>query len=199
MVKLPSIRDKNVEVEGKTVIVRTGMDAPLDDNGTVMDDTRINEAIPTIQHLVKKGARVVLLTHIDRPGGKVVESQRVASTAARLSELMEQEVKPLPDCIGADVEAAVKQMKGGDVVFLENLRFHPEEEANDDDFAEQLAKLGEPRKREGGPKNEPTSYYDSILALGTDSVKTLLGKYGSLMDMDFTGRPALFDFYIKAA
>ena len=60
-------------------------------------------------------------------------------------------------------------------------------------------KLGEPRKREGGPKNEPTSYYDSILALGTDSVKTLLGKYGSLMDMDFTGRPALFDFYIKAA
>ena len=143
MVKLPSIKDKNLELEGKTVLVRTGMDVPLDDKGNVMDDSRIHEALPTIQHLVKKGAKMVLLTHIDRPGGKVVENQRIASTAARLSELLQQPVKALKDCIGSDVSSAIKEMKNGEIVFLENLRFHPEEEANDDAFAQQLAKLGD--------------------------------------------------------
>ncbi len=141
--RLPSIRDKELELSGKTVLVRTGMDIPLDDAGNVADDSRIREAIPTIEYLVKKGARVVLLTHIDRPGGKVVESMRIATTAAKLAELLQQEVKPLSDCIGSDVESAVKKMKDGEITFLENLRFHKEEEANDDGFAQQLAKLGD--------------------------------------------------------
>ncbi len=142
MFKLPSIKDKNLEVAGKVVLVRTGMDVPLDSSGNVTDDTRIQEAVPTIQHLVKKGAKVVLLAHINRPGGKVVESQRIISAAAKLSELLRQEVKPLGDCIGSDVEAAIKNMKDGEIIFLENLRFHPEEEANDVVFAQQLAHLG---------------------------------------------------------
>ncbi len=140
--KLPSMRDKSLELSGKTVLVRTGMDVPLDDLGNVADDSRISEAIPTIQYLIKKKARIVLLTHINRPGGKVVESQRVTSTAAKLSELLQQEVKALRDCIGAEVEEAVKGMKDGEVVLLENLRFHGEEEANEGNFAQQLARLG---------------------------------------------------------
>jgi len=142
MAKFPSVKDRHADFSGKAVLVRTGMDVPLDDLGNVADDTRINEAIPTIRFLVKKKAKVVLLTHINRPSGKVVERQRITSTAARLSELLKQEVKPLKDCVGPDVEVAVKSMKDGEVIFLENLRFHPEEEANDDNFAQQLAKLG---------------------------------------------------------
>ncbi|MEK6837076.1 MAG: phosphoglycerate kinase [Nanoarchaeota archaeon] len=140
--KLPSVKDKDLELAGKTVLVRTGMDVPLDSNGNVTDDARIREAVLTIKYLVEKGARVVLLTHIDRPGGKVVETQRIAPTATRLSELLQREVKPLRDCIGEEVAEAIREMKDGDVVFLENLRFHSEEEANDDVFAQQLAKLG---------------------------------------------------------
>ncbi|MBI3036365.1 phosphoglycerate kinase [Candidatus Woesearchaeota archaeon] len=143
MVKLPSIKDKGLEVSGKVVLVRTGMDVPLDDLGNVADDSRIREAVPTIEYLLKKNAKVVLLTHINRPGGKVVEAQRINSTAARLSELLQHEVKPLSDCIGSGVQESIKQMKNGDIVFLENLRFHGEEEANDDIFAQQLAKLGD--------------------------------------------------------
>ncbi|MBI2549721.1 phosphoglycerate kinase [Candidatus Woesearchaeota archaeon] len=141
--KLPSIKDKDLELAGKTVLVRTGMDVPLDDLGNVADDSRIREAVPTIDYLLKKNAKVVLLTHINRPGGKVVEAQRINSTAARLSELLQKEVKPLRDCIGEEVAAEIKEMKDGDIVFLENLRFHNEEEANDDVFAQQLAKLGD--------------------------------------------------------
>ncbi|MBI2145148.1 phosphoglycerate kinase [Candidatus Woesearchaeota archaeon] len=143
MVKLPSIKDKDLELSGKVVLVRTGMDVPLDANGSVTDDTRIMEALPTIEYLVKREAKIVLLTHINRPGGKVVESQRVTTTAAKLSGLLGKEVEPLNDCIGSDVEAAIKAMKPGEVVLLENLRFHGEEEANDDAFAGQLAKLGD--------------------------------------------------------
>lgn len=142
MAKLPSIKDKDLELSGKVVLVRTGMDVPLDESGLVTDDSRIQEAVPTIKCLVEKGAKVVLLTHINRPGGKVVESQRSESVAVKLSILLKQEVKPLKDCIGEEVESSVKEMKNSEIVFLENLRFHPEEEANDIVFAQQLASFG---------------------------------------------------------
>jgi phosphoglycerate kinase len=142
-IKLPTLKSKNLELKGKIVLVRTGMDVPLDEMGKVGDDTRIKEAIPTIELLIKKNAKIVLLTHINRPGGKVVETQRVVTTAARLSELLNHEVKTAKDCIGAEVEAAVKSLKDGEVIFLENLRFHAEEEANDEAFAQALAKLGD--------------------------------------------------------
>lgn len=142
MARLPSIKDKNLELSGKVVLVRTGMDVPLDESGLVTDDSRIQEAVPTINYLVEKGAKVVLLTHIGRPGGKVIESQRVEAAAVKLSIILKQDVKPLKDCIGEDVENAIKGMKNGEIVFLENLRFHQEEEANDVVFAQQLARLG---------------------------------------------------------
>ncbi|MBI2141208.1 phosphoglycerate kinase [Candidatus Woesearchaeota archaeon] len=141
--KLPSIKDKNVEVAGKTVLVRAGIDAPLDDKGNVTDDTRIQEAVPTIKYLSQKGAKVVLLVKVGRPGWKVVESLRVTSIAKRLSELLGQEVKALGDCVGDEVEKAVGELKDGDVVMLENVFFHPEEETNDSVFAQQLARLGQ--------------------------------------------------------
>ena len=142
MVKLPSIKDKSLEVSGKTVLVRAGIDAPLDDEGNVTDDTRIQEAVPTIKYLLQKGAKVVLLVKVGRPGWKVVESLRVTSIARRLSELLGQEVKALRDCVGEEVEKAVSELKDGEVVMLENVFFHPEEETNDPVFAQQLAKLG---------------------------------------------------------
>ena len=143
MVKLPSIRDKNVELEGKTVLVRTGMDIPLDDNGSVMDDTRIIEGLPTIEYLLKKESKLVLMAKVGRPGGKVVPSLSVKSIAARLSELLKIEVKPLDDCIGEDVRSSIKKMKNGEIIFLENVLFNPGEDANDQDFAKELAKNGE--------------------------------------------------------
>ncbi len=143
MAKLPSIKDKNLEIAGKVVLVRTGMDVPLDESGLVTDDSRIQEAVPTIQFLVKGGAKVVLLTHINRPGGRVVENKRVEAVATKLSIMLKQDVKPLRDCVGSEVESAIKGMKDGEIVFLENLRFHPGEEANDVVFAQQLARLGE--------------------------------------------------------
>lgn len=143
MAKLSSIKDKSLEVAGKVVLIRTGVDVPLDGNGVITDDSRIHEAVPTIKYLVEKGAKVVLLAHINRPGGKVVESQRTEAVATKLSIILKQDVKPLKDCIGAGVENAIKELKNGEIVFLENLRFHPEEEANDVVFAQQLAKLGD--------------------------------------------------------
>ncbi len=143
MVKLPSIKDKNLELAGKVVLVRAGIDTPLDDKGNVTDDTRIQEAVPTITYLLQKGAKVVLLVKVGKPGWKVVESLRVTSIAKRLSELLGQEVKALRDCVGEEVEKAVGELKEGEVVMLENVFFHPEEETNDPVFAQQLAKLGQ--------------------------------------------------------
>ncbi len=143
MVKLPSIKDKNLELAGKVVLVRAGIDTPLDDKGNVTDDTRIQEAVPTITYLLQKGAKVVLLVKVGKPGWKVVESLRVTSIAKRLSELLGQEVKALRDCVGEEVEKAVSELKEGEVVMLENVFFHPEEETNDPVFAQQLAKLGQ--------------------------------------------------------
>ncbi len=141
--KLPSIKDKSLEVAGKVVLVRAGIDAPLDDEGKVTDDTRIQEAVPTIKYLLQKGAKIVLLVKVGRPGWKVVESLRVTSIARRLSELLGQEVKALRDCVGEEVEKVVGELKDGEVVMLENVFFHPEEETNDTVFAQQLAKLGQ--------------------------------------------------------
>ncbi len=143
MARLPSIKDRNLELSGKIVLLREDMNVPVDESGIIADDSRIQEAVPTIAYLMQKGARTVVMTHIGRPGGKVVENLRTESVATRLSILLKQEVKALKDCIGSAVEGSIKGMKDGEVMFLENLRFHPEEESNDDAFARQLAALGD--------------------------------------------------------
>ena len=133
---------EDIEVSGKRVLLRVDFNVPLDINtGAVGDDSRIRASLPTIKYLVEHGARVILCSHLGRPKGKVVDSLRMAPVAHRLSELMREPVGTVPDCIGDQVEAGVRALKEGDILMLENLRFHQEEEANEPGFAAKLAGL----------------------------------------------------------
>lgn len=127
------------DVAGKRVFVRVDFNVPLDDSGKITDDTRIRAALPTIQDLTGKGAKVILASHFGRPKGKAVDSMRLTPVAARLSELLGKPVVKTDDCIGEDAAAKVAAMADGDVLLLENVRFHEGEEKNDPEFAKQLA------------------------------------------------------------
>ncbi|MGB3240873.1 MAG: phosphoglycerate kinase [Geitlerinemataceae cyanobacterium] len=131
------------DLSGKRVLVRVDFNVPLDDAGKITDDTRIRAALPTIQDLAGKGAKVILSSHFGRPKGKVNESMRLTPVAKRLSELLDKPVVKCDDCIGSAVEAAVAKMANGDVLLLENVRFHAEEEANDAEFSKKLASLAD--------------------------------------------------------
>ncbi len=135
---------RDVDVQGKRVLVRVDFNVPLDKStGAITDDARIRAALPTIQYLVDRKARVILCSHLGRPDGKVVEKLRLRLVAERLSELLERPVIMAPDCVGPEVGAMAARMAPGDVMLLENLRFHAEEEANDLAFAKALASLAE--------------------------------------------------------
>ncbi|RNB78071.1 phosphoglycerate kinase [Brevibacillus nitrificans] len=135
-----SIRD--VELAGKRVFCRVDFNVPMQD-GIITDDTRIRAAVPTIQFLVEAGAKVILASHFGRPKGQVVEEMRLTPVAAHLSTLLGKDVKKLDDSIGAEVEAAVQQMEAGDVILLENVRFHAGEEKNDPEIAKSFAALAD--------------------------------------------------------
>jgi len=139
---MPKLSIDDLELAGKRVLMRVDFNVPLA-NGRVADDTRIRAALPTIRRALEAGGKVVLMSHLGRPKGKVVEELRLAPVAERLGELLGRRVKTVPDCVGAEVEAAVAALGPGDVLLLENVRFHPEEEANDPGFARQLAALGD--------------------------------------------------------
>jgi phosphoglycerate kinase len=127
------------DLAGKKVLVRVDFNVPLDDAGNITDDTRIRAALPTIQDLRKKGAKVILASHFGRPKGKVVDSMRLTPTAKRLSQLLGQEVVMCDDCIGDSVAAAIAKLENGQVAMLENVRFYAEEEENEPEFAKKLA------------------------------------------------------------
>ena len=131
------------DLRGKRVLVRVDFNVPLDDAGSITDDTRIRAALPTINDLTGKGARVLLAAHFGRPKGQVNESMRLTAVAARLSELLGTPVAKTDSCIGPDAEAKVAALADGGVVLLENVRFFAEEEANDPAFAEKLAALAD--------------------------------------------------------
>ena len=133
---------RDIDVDGKRVLVRVDFNVPMED-GRITDDRRIRESLPTIRYLVEHRAKVILASHLGRPKGRVDESLRLAPVAARLSELLSRPVPVLPDCVGPAVEAAVARMQPSEVVLLENLRFHPEEEANDPAFAAASARLAD--------------------------------------------------------
>jgi len=134
---------RDIDVKGKRVLVRVDFNVPLDAERNITDDTRIRSALPTIEYLLERGARVILASHLGRPKGQRKEEFSLAPVAKRLEELLGKPVKKLDDCIGAEVEAEVLAMKDGDVILLENLRFYKEEEANDEAFARALASLAD--------------------------------------------------------
>lgn len=135
---------RDIDVSGKRVLVRVDLNIPLDEEtGAISDDTRIQAVIPTIRYLIDRKARVILCSHLGRPQGKVVDELRLAPVAGRLSEILGSPVEMATDCIGPQVEEVVGRLKEGDVLLLENLRFHPEEEKNDPGFAKALARLAD--------------------------------------------------------
>ena len=137
---IKTIRD--VDVQGKRLLVRLDLNVPLQE-GAVADDTRIRAALPTIQYLLDRNATLILCSHLGRPKGQVQEDLKMDPVARRLAELLERPVTKLDDCVGPEVEAAVAKAEPGDVILLENTRFHPEEKANDPEFARRLASLAE--------------------------------------------------------
>lgn len=139
--QLPTLQD--LDVNGKTVLVRLDLNVPMQ-AGRVTDDARIKRAIPTLQKLIEKHAKVVILSHLGRPGGKVDLSQSLAPLVDVLSEaLWDRPVGFVPDCVGSSARLAVENASPGDILLMENLRFHPEEEAGDAEFAQKIAALGD--------------------------------------------------------
>jgi phosphoglycerate kinase len=141
---MPKKTVEDIEVKGKRVLLRVDFNVPLNINtGAISDDSRIRASLPTIKYLVDHKAKVIVCSHLGRPEGKVVKELQMAPIAQRLSQLMGLPVSTASDCIGQEVESEVGTLKEGDILFLENLRFHPEEEANDTDFARKLANLAD--------------------------------------------------------
>jgi phosphoglycerate kinase len=139
---LPKLTIERLGLAGKRVFLRADLNAPLA-SGAVADDTRLRAVVPTIQHALKAGAAVVLASHLGRPGGKVVAEYSLRPIAERLATLLGQRVELAPDCVGPETLTRARALKPGETLLLENLRFHPEEEANDDGFAAELAALAD--------------------------------------------------------
>ncbi|HEY5647891.1 MAG TPA: phosphoglycerate kinase [Nitrospiria bacterium] len=136
-----SIEDLNIK--GKRVIIRVDFNVPLDENLSITDDTRIRSTLPTINHAIDEGARVILCSHLGRPKGGPEPRFSLAPVAKRLTRLLDKEVKFAPDCVGPEVEEMAAKMEAGDVLLLENLRFNPGEKKNDQKFAKALAALAD--------------------------------------------------------
>lgn len=135
---------EDCDVRGKRVLLRVDFNVPLDkESGAITNDERIRAALPTIRYLLDKDARLIIMSHLGRPKGQVVDSLRLDPVAARLSELLGQPVVKVDDCIGPVAEAAVAALQPGEALLLENVRFHPEEEKNNHEFIKQLAALGD--------------------------------------------------------
>jgi phosphoglycerate kinase len=134
---------KDLDISGKRLFIRADFNVPLDEDLNITDDRRIRSTLPTINYAVDEGAKVILASHLGRPKGVANKRYSLGSVAKRLQRLIKKEVTFLPDCIGPKVEEVVNKMSGGDIVLLENLRFHAGEEKNDDEYSRLLAKLAD--------------------------------------------------------
>jgi phosphoglycerate kinase len=137
MIMKKSVRD--IDLKGKSVIMRVDFNVPLDKDGNITDDTRIQAALPTIKYVLEQGTKLILMSHLGRPKGQVKDELRLTPVSKRLSELLGKEVIQCKDSIGEETRKIISGMQVGDVALLENLRFHKEEEANDSEFAKALA------------------------------------------------------------
>jgi len=138
---LKNIRD--LDIKGKKLLIRVDFNVPLDEQGNITDDIRIRGVLPTINYALDEDARIIIISHMGRPKGRRVEKYSMAPAAKRLSRLISKDVKLAPDCIGDEVKTMIDDMQPGEVIMLENLRFHEEEQQNDDSFSRKLASLGE--------------------------------------------------------
>ncbi|TNF47496.1 phosphoglycerate kinase [bacterium] len=134
---------EDIDLAGKRALVRTDYNVPMDSNRNITDDIRIRSTLPTINHILDAGGSVILMSHLGRPKGKVVPEMSLAPVAKRLGRLLQQDVPLAPDCIGDETERFVEELQPGEVLLLENLRFHPGEANNDPEFSRRLASLGD--------------------------------------------------------
>ena len=132
---------KNTAISGKKLLIRVDFNVPMDEDQNIVDDTRIRAVLPTLKYALDHNAILIIASHMGRPGGKVVPELSLTPVARRLARRLDKNVIMATDCIGPDVEKIVSKMNKGDILLLENLRFHPEEQKNDDEFAKKLAKL----------------------------------------------------------
>jgi phosphoglycerate kinase len=135
--------DELINIKGKRIFIRVDFNVPFDDNLRITDDSRIRSTLPTINYAIDEGAKVILASHLGRPKGKPDPRYSLAPVAKRLQRLLDKDVIFAPDCIGPQVEGLISKMKDGDVVLLENLRYHAEEEQNDENFAKKLSQLAD--------------------------------------------------------
>ncbi|WP_448872833.1 phosphoglycerate kinase [Desulfobulbus propionicus] len=134
---------KEIEVKGKRVLIRVDFNVPMNEAGEITDDLRIRTVLPTLRYLLEQQAKIIICTHMGRPKGQRVDKYSLAPVAAYLARLLDRPVPLAADCIGPEVAAAVAQLKDGEILMLENLRFHPQEEKNDPQFSAQLAAVAD--------------------------------------------------------
>ncbi len=134
---------KDLDIKGKRLFIRVDFNVPLDENLNITDDRRIRAALSTINYAIDEGAKIIIASHLGRPKGKPDKRYTLASVSRRLQRLVKKEVTFLPDCVGPEVEVAIEKMSEGDIILLENLRFHAKEEVNNEEFSKSLAKLAD--------------------------------------------------------
>ena len=175
----------NVDLINKRVLVRVDFNVPLDEKLNITNDIRIVESLPTIKKIISSGGKAILMSHLGRPKGERKPEFSLKPAAKRLSELLGKEVKLAPDCIGSDVEKMVNEMKPGDVILLENLRFHKQEEKDDPEFAKKLAKLGDVYINDAfGSAHRAHASTEGV----TKFIKTCAAGYLMQKELDYLGK-----------
>ena len=173
-----------VDLKNKRVLVRVDFNVPLDENLQITDDIRITSSLPTINKIIKEDGKAILMSHLGRPKGKVNLKYSLKPAAERLSKLLGKEVILSPDCIGEEVKSLVNKMNSGDVLMLENLRFHEEEEKNDEAFAKKLSELGDVYVNDAfGSAHRAHASTEGI----TKFVKTCVSGYLMQKELDYLG------------